>query len=156
MKRESKWGYGWRGCSPVRHPADGFTVTGLQRCKYRQPPCGGVHPSAGRRTASPSLSFSPANRKQEPCSAWYFTFRYPFESKLSTATSKQKPPSGDSCFLLDQWSWRESNPRPVKVTICFLHAYPVLIVGRDEVSGNRIFPYLLYFIVRPEKPSDNP
>jgi len=33
--------------------------------------------------------------------------------------------------LLDQWSWRESNPRPGKATICFLHAYPALIVGSD-------------------------
>ena len=25
-----------------------------------------------------------------------------------------------------QWSWRESNPRPHKETMCFLHAYPGL------------------------------
>jgi len=87
--------------------------------------------------------------------AFHF-FHAPSESKLSSGPVKNKNPlAGVSAFTF-LWSWRESNPRPVKAIICFLHAYPVLIVGRDEVPGNRISTYLLYFIFRPEKPSDNP
>lgn len=41
------------------------------------------------------------------------------------------------------WSWRGSNPRPGKAAICFLHAYPGLIVRGEKVTGNRITPYLL-------------
>ena len=58
---------------------------------------------------------------------------------------KQKPPCGGGCSVFDQWSWRESNPRPGKATICFLHAYPALIVGSDQVADSRTTPYLLYF-----------
>ena len=43
------------------------------------------------------------------------------------------------------WSGRESNPRPGKAAICFLHAYPALIVGSEQVAGIRITPYLLCF-----------
>ena len=33
------------------------------------------------------------------------------------------------------WSWRESNPRPNKEQLCFLHTYSV--VGFRAVQGNR-------------------
>lgn len=86
------------------------------------------------------------NKKQAPCFAWFFCFfRTPPESELSSGFFKTKTPLRGCLFLLDQWSWRESNPRPGKATICFLHAYPALIVGSDEVTGNRITPYLLLF-----------
>ena len=47
------------------------------------------------------------------------------------------------CLFNKSWSWRGSNPRPNKATICFLHAYPALIVGSDQVADSRVTPYLL-------------
>ena len=75
-----------------------------------------------------------------------FSFSKPLlKASFRWVFSKQKPPFGGACSQFDQWSWRESNPRPGKAAICFLHAYPALIVGSDEVTGNRITPYLLCF-----------
>jgi len=75
-----------------------------------------------------------------------FVFSNPLQkASFLWVFSKTKPPFGGDCFVPDQWSWRESNPRPGKATICFLHAYPALIVGGDQVADSRTTPYLLYF-----------
>jgi hypothetical protein len=42
------------------------------------------------------------------------------------------------------WSWRGSNPRPYMEVICFLHAYPCLIVGTCQLQGNLADPYFLF------------
>jgi hypothetical protein len=42
------------------------------------------------------------------------------------------------------WSWRESNPRPVKETICFLHAYFCLIFVTGQLQNNLTNPYFLF------------
>jgi hypothetical protein len=82
-----------------------------------------------------------------PCCAWSFCIlKSHFRKRAFFGIfQKQKPPCGSACFLLDQWSWRESNPRPGKATICFLHAYPALIVGGGQVADSRTTPYLLCF-----------
>lgn len=66
-----------------------------------------------------------------------------FNVDLHKIESPPSPPSGG--FGGRRWSCGGSNPGPVKATICFLHAYPALIVGSDEVTGNRTTPYLLLF-----------
>jgi hypothetical protein len=57
---------------------------------------------------------------------------------------KNKNPIRGDCFLLDLWSWRESNPRPNMGIICFLHAYSCLIFVTCQLQNNLTCPYFLF------------
>jgi hypothetical protein len=133
-------------CGGVRsaHPT-------LQGCSLRSPLiplCGGVR--SAHRPLAPVLQI-----QNKPHAAHgIFVFPYTLCKRACNGFRKNKNPFRGVCFVLDQWSWRESNPRPGKETICFLHAYSCLIVGAGQVQNNRTGPYLLIFISRPETPAD--
>jgi hypothetical protein len=123
-------------------------LCGGVRSAHRSPLCGGVR--SAHRPLAPVLQI-----QNKPHAAHgIFVFPYTLCKRACNGFRKNKNPFRGVCFVLDQWSWRESNPRPGKETICFLHAYSCLIVGAGQVQNNRTGPYLLIFISRPETPAD--
>lgn len=82
--------------------AENICSSGVIKNKPHSLECGSGCSWRGCSLRSPSLSSSPANRKQTPCYAWFLHSHKPFESKLSAVSSTQKPPFGGVCFLLDR------------------------------------------------------
>jgi hypothetical protein len=105
---------------------------------------------------SPSLGFSPENKKQPPRFAWFFCFlKSPSESKLSSGLFKNKNPLAGVvvfCFNVELAGVEPASKHGDHMLSTCLFLLDFRDLSAAEQPNKSLFP--VCFALRPEKPSD--